>query len=77
MPVIPTNPLSEEEISPVMTKPRALSEDNWVDPDIYVNVKVSKYFLNYYILFIILFCTKYSLVKNLQKHWVLLQYHLN
>ena len=41
--VIPTNPTSPEEMSPPVntTKPRSVSED-WTDPDIYVNVKVSK-----------------------------------
>ena len=45
MPIVPSDPLPDQS-SPV-TKLRTMSEDTWTDPDIYVNVKVSKYLLNY------------------------------
>jgi len=76
MTIIPSGPLPDKETSPIMTKPRSQSEDTWTDPDIYVNVKVSEYFLNYHVLFIITLSQhKYSLVKNLlQKHLVEIQH---
>ena len=48
--VIPSNPLPQKDLSPPImntTKTRSVSED-WTDPDIYVNVKVSKHFTNYH-----------------------------
>ena len=57
--VIPSNPLPQKELSPTMVrnKPRSVSED-WTDPDIYVNVKVSKYFTNCRVLISVLFQQK-------------------